>query len=1015
MLDDFFRAVLPDEGHYCLVLLPEGRHIWTDTTDGLAQLATNHEGRHGVYFGTAAFATSDNRKSTNVLALKALRLDVDAGEKKHATDPDGTYPNQKEALAALLGFIKLTGTAPSYIISSGEGLHVYYCLDESLPPAEWLRLAEGLSNRAAMADLRVDTKVTTDTARVLRPLGGLHQNGSRVTCIKATGRTYSASQLASVFPAPRKFDTSINDDAISAVEGPPSSALKIVKHCAALHKVAEAKGDVQEPFWRAMLGVVKFTVEGDELAQEWSMGYDGYDERETARKLANWATGPTTCNEFSKHCKACGECEYQGKIKSPIVLGRMTAEQIEKLPEEKKPPVLEAPAPTGKPWDGRIPAGFDVVDSKHGGHTLVCVLEEEREDETGEIVPVKLKVPITHEIYWFSHWADAEASGDTAQITIHKYDEMTHRVKAYEFPSAAMASKADTTKKLAELGIHVTTDKRAMTANDHYLKAQLQRIKNTARRVKVLDRFGLRILDDGSLVAVHGEYVIRADGTISRAIMAPGLQAASRWFTLPIPSNFEGEWAADTWDQHINPAAARHVEFMRTHYGAPGMEKYQLAFMLSLASPLMAFVTGSYRSGATLPANGLSVSLYEREGGKGKSTLMKAAMLAYGNAEDLSKDQNASGSTDLARVATLSMMGTMPAAFDEMGRMGEKSASNLISSIANGTARSQATKEMGLRTGAKWALICLISTNRSQRDMVTVSEAESSAVQYRLLELDMNNMPDFDHDARAAFSQDWSNLQGCAGALGAVIQRFICQMGAERANEVVMNCVAKASKLVDADKEDRFQYRALGAMLALQLILDKLGLRMFDTKAMLDCFIESNEAAKIYVKENTLPTDGLDLLNRFLHDIRPNTVITEDFGFTKGMADRRRYVAHLGGRVPDKVDARYVKDQGVLYVSQSAMRDWCKQYKVRDTELMQAAVDGSVWVSVYPNSRPNHKFSRFNLLRGMAESTDTQVMCAAFKVRRLAQLTGPEIEGEFEDVDGKVVPLRREGPEEAAA
>lgn len=324
---DFLATVLPDQGYYCLFLLDGKRHEWADSVAGLAELVEKYKDRQGIYFATASFKTTEGRTQANVLALKAFRFDIDAGEKKHSKDPEGTYPDQRTALAALVGFIKATTLIPSYIVSSGEGLHVYYCLDEVATPEEWVPVAAGLGRLAASHGLLVDTSVTTDTARVLRPLGTLHKNGSRVTLLRGDGRLFSIDSLRKAFPAEplaptRKYDTSINDEAISGFEGPPSSALKIAQHCGAVDEVAQAKGDVQEPFWRAMLGVVKHTVEGDELAHEWSMGYDGYDERETQRKLDAWATGPSTCAEFSKHAKACQSCPHRGNIKSPIVLGQ---------------------------------------------------------------------------------------------------------------------------------------------------------------------------------------------------------------------------------------------------------------------------------------------------------------------------------------------------------------------------------------------------------------------------------------------------------------------------------------------------------------------------------------------------------------------------------------------------------------------------------------------------------------------------------------------------------------------
>jgi hypothetical protein len=1024
MLNTFYRAVLPDAGQFCLFLLPEAHHVWADSIDDLVELTHKYQDRAGVYFGTSAFKTTDNRKQANVLALRALRLDIDAGPEKLAKHGiDAVYATQQDALADSIRFFKATKLLPSYIVSSGAGLHIYFCFDQDLTPEQWLPLAKALSFKGIQQDYKIDPSVTEDSARILRPVGSVHHFGPagwaddgevRVKVLKATGKTYGYAEMSELLGAQaptRKYDTSINDDAISKVEGPPSSAFKIAEKCGALREVVDAGGAVPEPFWRAMLGLVKFTIEGDDAAHEWSQGYDDYDSEATTRKLNAWATGPSTCTEFAKHTTACSTCEHQGKVKSPILLGRMTVVEVADLPDEIRPePVtFVEPPPTGKPWDGRIPKGFSVTPNKDG-FTLIHSQKVKQNDEVaGGMVESIVDTQVTHEIFWFSHWADAEHSGDAAQVVVHKYDDMEHRIKAYIIPIALLASRMDFAKKLGEIGIHLTTDKRAQASMETFAKEQFQRIKNLSRRIKVTDRFGLRILDNGTLVAVHGDKVIYPDGTLQEAMIGPLLRGTVDWYSIPVPKSFSGDWDASVWETHIDPAAHKHVAFMRKHYRHEGMAKYQLAFMLGLASPFMAFVTGGYTEGTALPPNGLSVSLFEKEGGKGKTTLMHAVSLAYGSPENLSKDQNDNGATNLARITKLSMWGTMPACFDEMGRTGEKSAAGLISAVANGTSRERLTKEGALTTSPKWALICLVATNRSQRDMVTVGEGESSAVQYRMLELDMNNMPDFDVDSRMAFARDWATVKRqVAGALGAVIQREICAMGVEKVNELVMSCVDRAARVIVSDKEDRFQYRALGAMMALHVILKKLGMDMFNLKDMVAEFNVANESAKEYILENTLPTDGLELLSRALHDMRANTVVTETHGEGRGRV--AHYARAIGNHLPNQVDARFVIDTGMLYVSVEALRKWCAQKHVRDTEMIVAARAALVLRPIYESRVSKTDILKFpandkiNLLRGMQESTNVLVKCYAFNVNRLALKVGPELTSALNQEN--VVPIR---------
>src|SRR5207253_4128616 len=70
-----------------------------------------------------------------------------------------------------------------------------------------------------------------------------------------------------------------------------------------------------------------------DLGHEWSSGYDGYTPEETQKKLDQWrskAEGPTTCARFAALNPAgCQGCPHQGKITSPIVLGRRSHTSVQ--------------------------------------------------------------------------------------------------------------------------------------------------------------------------------------------------------------------------------------------------------------------------------------------------------------------------------------------------------------------------------------------------------------------------------------------------------------------------------------------------------------------------------------------------------------------------------------------------------------------------------------------------------------------------------------------------------------
>ena len=998
----FFEAVLPRSGQYSIFLLASKTHLWFDSLDALeSRLAALYQ-RQGVYFAVASFGPTESRTQGNVAALRSLRLDIDAGTEKFARDPKNAYPTQKDALRAFAAFTGATQLSPSYVVSSGEGLHVYYCLADDVSPDVWAPLAARLGELCSEHGLKTDPSVTSDTARLLRPPGLLHPNGKRVNVLHESGAVFTVDDLVErlgVAPAEadpfagaegRNFDASVNDD-VRVVEGPPKSVVRIVEQCGAMREAAAVRGDVPEPYWRAMLGIVKFTVEGLDMAHDMSSGHPGYSPTETERKFNAYGAGPTSCAEFSKHSQACATCPHSGKIKSPIALGRLNDVEVAALPPDQQPREPgEVPAP-GMPWDGRIPPRFQVI-GKPGAYTLQYVMKVTKEDDNGVPVTSNVTVIVTHDIWWMGHWSEAADSKDIAQVSVHCYDNGA--IKTYLMDQSLVAGQFDLLKWLAGKGIHKSTDKRAAQAMQDFATLSLQRIKTLSKRPKIAGRFGLRLTDSGELICAHGDYVIFGDGRIQQSMLTSELAEQAKSFRIPLPAGGDGEWGPSVWASHVRPAAQKYADYMKRFYGQPGLEKYQLAAMLGLASPLMAFVTGAYTAGLDLPPNGLSVSLYSKESGQGKTALVQAVMLAFGNPELLVTEGNQAGATDIGRMARLSVWGTFPTSMEEMGQTKESSITNMISAVANGKGRTTGKQSGGFKTSQGWALINLITTNRSQRDMVLVGQSDSPAIQYRLLELNVEDIV-FNRDDRADFTDAWSDLcASSAGAMGAIIHRACCKLGATKLNAGVREAVKRADALLQADQGARFQYRALGALLFLQDILGALGLAMFDTQVLVDEFRKAYDSSVTYIAENVAPRDGIALMADCLSDLKRHTVVTEND--TDRRTNKLTFDAPLNARVPDTVHARHVMAGGYTYVSVYAVRDWCTERKISERDLVDECARAGVLVPPVA-AAPRVLRQQFDLFRGMREAGATRTRCYKVNTQLLNLPAGaflPENESE---------------------
>lgn len=366
----FLRLILPEEG-YCVAAVKLAKSkgfkptIFASTIEELWNTIENAD-RDGfeAYHACASFKEPHNdppgtpagqkqfgRTQKNALGAKSFWLDIDVG-------PGKPYASQKEALGALAAFCRALNLPPPIIVSSGSGLHVYWPLQRTLDQDTWKRHASGLKDLCDRHGLKVDPTRTTDISSVLRTPGTHNRKSNKeqkVECdpkfleiepyaierfdiLAANAGTHLRAKRANLFSFPfdnapehlRRGRTRRRRVAESlAAFHEPVSGLPVAERCGQVCALRDKIGCLPEPLWYAVVCVLAFCEDGDELAHAWSSGDERYTERETQERLdrARTLSGTTTCAHFhSLNPETCETCPHWGKIKSPIVLGQRAAE-----------------------------------------------------------------------------------------------------------------------------------------------------------------------------------------------------------------------------------------------------------------------------------------------------------------------------------------------------------------------------------------------------------------------------------------------------------------------------------------------------------------------------------------------------------------------------------------------------------------------------------------------------------------------------------------------------------------
>jgi hypothetical protein len=943
-LREFFGRLLPSEGHYSLWEKSSKQHYWAGSLDELVVLTDKRAvGKTDWYFATAAFGdiTNDDgqfvRTQANVLSKKCFYLDVDAGEAKFAKHgAKGAYPTQRAALVALNEFIKKTGLTPSMLISSGDGVHVYWELEDSVPPDQWVVGAKLLRNACIALEFAADHAVTMDSARILRPIGTLHGSGKLVRELAPTTRLWTLNKFITQLQpygdvldsAPPKAVRDINSEVLGSIQGPPSDVRKILPQCGALREAADKRGaNASEPMWRAMLGLVKHCVDGERAAHFLSSGHHDYDAAVTQEKLDRWKVGPTTCDTFSEHSAACSTCPHKGKITSPIQLGKLNDREMKVQGIE-----VSDPEPVSPPKELGVPEG--VVDGvnytitrKGKKYVISALVKRKSPDDDGNVTTTKSYKEFCEDVFWVESWVEAgPIAGEEAHVGAVCLRDGKQR--KFDIPNRLVAQPSELIGLLLSQNINpAKTDPEARNLMVSYVNDQIQRIRNSVARPVVTGHYGFqRDKATGDLVCAQGKHYITKDGTIWDALISKRLGTTIPLTIANLGTSTDYRWGSEVW-KIIHAGAAQQSLFYRDAFTDPG---HQLGIMMHIASPMMVFTADqSWGEDGALPPTGFTLSMYSSKSGRGKSTIQKSAMEAFGSMGLVV----AGGTQDMtlnAQVARAAMLGTFAYALDETTDSSPERVGMIINSVAGGSEKIRSNVDGGLqRKPYTWALISSLSTNKPQRELLSQFQKGSDALQMRILELNFDNIPMLSTEELVQFDRRRQvELSANAGSLGAVICYYAVQRGWDHMRRRGQDLVNKLFTMLDNPQEGRFFIRALAAMLLVCEILDELKLPIYQVDTLYSTFLAAYKDGHTYRTEHA--TGGIPMARRMVNELAGSILITRTDNGAIGGVD----IEYNSGTVRQPLAGRRVIDGRYLLLSIQAITAWCAENSYSTRQML---------------------------------------------------------------------------------
>ena len=896
---DLLDTVLPTEGRYCVFgygKYPDQRFV--NTREELNEIVKEFvENKVDAYFGCAKFGPADNRTHENATYFKALWMDIDCGPTKGVPDDKGRiqgYLTQQIGLIELFKFCKTVGLPKPIIVNSGNGIHAYWLLDETLDRRQWTPLSHRLRDLCREHGLIIDPSVF-EASRVLRIPGTFNFKADPLPVAVLSDKTRSMSydEVKQLLGAPepkdempdflpRKMSPMMEAMLGNKVKRFKTIMMRSVKGdgCNQLVHCFQNQETIEEPLWRSALSITAFCVDKDKASHMMSSKYEGYDPDEVARKIDHIIKkgGPHTCAQFEKLNPAgCEGCVHKGVIKSPIVLGT----EIEEASEADNEVEVEVDKEV---TTVRIPEyPFPYFRGKNGG-------VYKRPDSEEESEPTLV---YEHDFYVVKRMHDKELG----EVILFKVHLPLDGIREFIVPTSSVSSRDELRRCLSQRGVmaqHKNYD--ALAA---YVITYVKNLQFSKKAEIMRTQFGWV---DGDSKFVMGDKEITKDGSF---YSPPSSVTESTAEKIHIKGTFEA------WKQAFNM------------YAKPGLEANAFAALTGFGSPLFKF-TG---------LQGAIINLIHEQAGSGKSTALYMCNSIYGDPVKLTSTYR---DTFNAKMIKLGVMNHMPNTVDEITNLSGKEFSDYSYSISGGVGKDRVNGSSNtLRVNnTSWQNVTLCSSNASFHEKLSAAKAIADGESVRLLEfrIEPSNVISvakgkemFDHQLRDNY--------GHAGEI--YIQWLVNNL--ESAIDLVKKIQARIDKEVQFTSRERFWSAICAVNIAGGLIAKNLGLHDYDMKAIYEWMKKMLSEMRNEVKapQTDSPTSAL---GNFINAHISNILVVN------GEADARTSMVAMPMMEPKyELLIRYEPDTKELYIVAKQFKDYCVKHQLNYKSTLKKLEDAKVY------------------------------------------------------------------------
>lgn len=915
----FLRLIWPEGSIYFITTIGANgaqNIAAADPDEGAHKIAQQDKNpSQNVYYSMASYKQENykdskgkmrQRTQENVAHLKCFWMDMDC--KGRGND----YATQIDAARDILRLCDETGLPKaSLVVNSGNGIHAYWVLDEAITEPEWKKIAVRWRATLDAHNIKHDSSCTTDSARILRPIGTHNRRGGKtkdVTLAGGTQQTMSLESFTSCLEDTAIDDTNYLSDAPTYMRGnttlneaadivyPPSYTESILVGCALMRELKEKQGRVQEPLWRTTLGVLKFTEEAETVIHTFSNGYTGYSKEATIAKAAAWDTGPATCeslrrNSIGQCSDHCTTCPSKNAITTPVQLGRKqivhevveTTDAVTGFTTTKIEPVLSK-LPTNFFWkDGRLQhRAIDKEATKKSG-------KDEYED-----------IPFCSQNFEATGYYNDERGKHNILWSLVLHDGSK---KEFMLTGGSVGSgSAALMKELGENGI-TSLHGGAKIHMDAYITAWANKLRDDKGAVETRMHFGWQ--DDGSFVL--GDTLYRPGEKEEKTRLGSMADSFVKYF--------EPKGDLETWKQLIDTA-----------YNHDNSEPYQFILGAGFGSVLMKMMGVS---------GGTTISAVSYNTGQGKTTAMRNAFGIFGCADEGTPVTLARSSVTHKAIFTIAgILHSLPILVDEMTNIDGMELSDIVYTMSQGQSRVRLMSAGELAPqGCGWSSIMLSSSNKPMANIIAGVKPGADAELARFIEFNCSKAHKL---PKVQADEIFSDLRNHYGHAGILFVKYVVN-NPDKVAASIKTMRTNLDEALGLSGADRFWSAGYTAALVGLHIAQRLGLIKFNLGA-LRTWVDSQIVEMRKEISNVVSTSA-DCFGQMLTDLSPGIIVTDVEG-GRGTAHKEAYVIKEP-RTP--YTGRAILDTSLAYISQTAVNEWCAKRHVDVNEVIREGVANG-WV-----------------------------------------------------------------------